>query len=124
MRTITDKGGGGGGAVSGGGGGGCTVVTDVGGGGRGGVGWAVVDAVVALDVTDEDDGACVVVTDGGTLLGGVVESGEWPEEGLLGVGGRGGMLGESEEGPAFVVLLVDPAEVEVEEEEGALRLGM
>lgn len=56
---------------------------------------------------------------GGTLLGGVVESGEWPEDCLLeGAGGNGGMpLSDVE---SKLTEVEDDVE---EEEEGAKRFG-
>ena len=99
---MTEAGGGGGGTASGGGGGGGAVVEV--GGGSGGVG----------SMVEVEEGT----TGGGTLLGGVVESGEWPEDCLLGVGGRGGMPLSDVESK-----LNEVEDEDVEEEEGAKRLG-
>lgn len=74
LRVMTDAGTGGGGADSGGGGGG-GAAAELGGGG-GGAGCMPVDEEVA---------------GGGTAFGGVVESGEWPDDCFeTGVGGKGG----------------------------------
>lgn len=74
LRVMTDEGTGGGGADSGGGGGG-GAAAELGGGG-GGAGCMPVDEEVA---------------GGGTAFGGVVESGEWPDDCFeTGVGGNGG----------------------------------
>lgn len=103
---MTDAGGGTGGVVSGGGGGGGTARGAFA-GGRGGVG--------------NKEGP-VDVEGGGTLFGGVVESGEWPDDGLVvGVGGKGGSPISS--------LLLRPGGVstftELEEEEaGVERFGI